>query len=143
MKTILPLVILVLLTTSAFGQAGNKAQGNCDNIEGAWEVVSTTIVYPDSTVEMDSSQRKALKVVTPTHWIYIGKSPETGEFTGAGGGRHTTQGNTHTVEREYHTDPMALEAGPTPYDCRIEGDTWYHSGQLGEMRLEEVWQRVK
>lgn len=143
MKTILPLVVLVLLTNSAFGQADNKAQGTCDNIEGAWEFVSATTIYPDSTVEIDSSQRKSLKLVTPTHWMFISKSPETGELTGGGGGRQTTRGNIHTVERDYHSNPMALEAGPTPYECRIEGDTWYHSGQLGEIRLEEVWRRLE
>lgn len=143
MKTILPLVVFVLLTNIAFGQESNMAKGTCYNIEGAWDFVSSKIIYPDSTVVVDTSQRKSLKLVTPTHWMFISKSPETGELTGGGGGKHTTTGNTHTVEREYHSNPGALEADPTPYDCRIEGDTWYHSGQIGEIRIEEVWQRVE
>ncbi|MDR8391404.1 hypothetical protein NC796_09660 [Aliifodinibius sp. S!AR15-10] len=142
MKTILSLVLLILLTNTTFGQEGNTTKGTCDNIEGAWEFVSATIIYPDSTVVVDASQRKSLKLVTPTHWMFISKSPETGELTG-GGGKHSTTGNTHTVEREYHSNPMALEAGPTPYECRIEGDTWYHSGQIEELQLEEVWQRIE
>ncbi len=151
------LVLLVSFATNACQQDASQAaereaavqatsmqgEASCAGIEGAWELVSARVIYPDSTVEVDASQRQSLKLVTPTHWVFVSKSPETGEVTGAGGGRHTTEGNTHTVEREYHTSPAALEAGPTPYDCRIEGDTWYHEGDWPDYRLEEVWQRVR
>lgn len=143
MKTLLSFAILVLVTTSAFGQAGNEAEGACANKEGAWELVSGTYTYPDSTVEVGPSESQRLKLLTSSHWIVINKSPETGETTGAVGGSHTTEGGKHVERPEYYTNPVFADVDSVAFDCRIEGDTWYLSGQIMEAGLEEEWRRLE
>lgn len=141
MKTLLPLSVFLLVTTSAFGQADNEAEGACANKEGAWEMASATYTYPDSTVEVGPSDSQKLKLLTHSHWIVIYKSPET---TGAVGGSHTTEGGKHVEWPEYYTDPVFADVDSVAFDCRIEGDAWYLSGEIpGIGRLEEVWRRVE
>jgi hypothetical protein len=28
------------------------------------------------------------------------------------------------------------------FEARVEGDTWYHIGEVGDYKLREIWERV-
>lgn len=117
----------------------------CDNaIVGAWELVSQTTVYPDSVVESDQSAFTSMTINSPTRWLYIRMYTETKGFISAGGGRHTTSGNERKVIRDFYSHFEGIEIGSeSTFDCRIEDDLWYHSGNItDELGIEEVWRRI-
>ena len=85
-----------------------------------------------------------VKILTDTHFAFGQQVDDSDEVT-AGGGRYTLEGNTYTEIIEYHTSvPVGIRI---PFECRIEGDTWYHTGYIGsgqyQLKLEEVWRRLK
>ena len=64
----------------------------------------------------------------------------------AGGGRYRFNGRSYTELIDYHFDP-SLVGRSIQFDCRLQDDRWYHSGELEVQGvpsvLNEVWRRVE
>jgi hypothetical protein len=115
-------------------------------LEGTWEMVAQTIIHPDRVeypLEMGKmlpGNRRQIKILSGSHFAF-GRQSEDGEEITAGGGRYVIEGDTYTEIIEYHTS-APLVGTRIPFNWRIEGELWYHSGQIGSFRLEEIYRRV-
>ncbi len=136
-----PLLFLSLfIVTSAAGQMASNP------LVGTWEMISQRQIYPDTTLDRGRFLGPSYKILNDTHFAFgrqtiIGGVVEDDVY--AGGGRYEYDGQgTYTEYVEYH------ESAPTvgltiKFNARLQGDSiWYHTGQIGEMLLEEVWRRV-
>ena len=131
-----------LLTTLAFFFAFSAAYGQLPSnvLEGTWEMVSQKLIYPDSTVDRTAQTPYTLKILNSTHWAF-GRHLQDEEEIFAGGGWYEFDGETYTEHIIYHSGGLAGQS--VPFDARIDGDTWHHSGDLGDFVIEEVWRRVR
>ncbi len=131
--------ILLLVTTEC-----TQAQSN--PLVGTWEMVSQRNIYPDTTIDRGRYLGPSYKILNDTHFAFGRQTIINGivdDDVYAGGGRYSFDGDSTYIEYvEYH------ESAPTvgltiEFTAKLVGDTlWYHTGQIGSMRLEEVWRRV-
>ena len=138
--------IFVLVLTVAGLVAGVPAaiaQMPANELEGTWEMVKQERVYPDSTVDYSSQwDGPNYKILNSTHFAW-GRETQDGEDVLAGGGRYEyyPQKEVYVEHIEYHSDPGFV--GQTiQFTARVDGDTWYHIGDVGAYKLREVWKRV-
>lgn len=131
-------ILAILLTggTSAWAQLPSN------ELEGTWRMVSQKLVYPDSVVDQSGNWRANYKILNSTHFAW-GRETEDGESVLAGGGRYEyyPERNLYVEHIQYHSDP-ALSGETLRFEARVEGDTWYHIGEVGDYKLREVWKRV-
>jgi len=114
-----------------------------NELEGTWRMVKQEQVYPDSTADYSGQwSGPNYKILNSTHFAW-GRETQNGENVLAGGGRYEyyPEKNIYVEHIEYHSDPGF--AGQTlQFTARVEGDTWYHIGDVGDYKLREVWERV-
>lgn len=128
--------VLLLGATSAWGQVPSN------ELEGTWRMVSQELVYPDSVVDQSDQWGPGYKILNSTHFAW-GRETQDGSEVLAGGGwyEYDADENVYVEHIEYHSDPDF--AGQTlEFTARVEEDTWYHIGDLGNYKLREVWKRV-
>lgn len=139
MRRIAPLALAIsfLIAPAAFGQLPYN------ELEGTWRMISQELVYPDSVVDQSDTWGPGYKILNSTHFTW-GRVTGDGEEVLAGGGRYeyNPETNTYIEYIEYHSDPGLVGQG-IEFTARVEGDTWYHIGDLGNYKLREVWQRVR
>lgn len=132
----LVLAVLLIGPTVVWGQLPSN------QLEGTWKMVSQELVYPDSVVDQSDHWGPSFKILNSTHFAW-GRETRDGTEVLAGGGTYEyhPQKNVYIEHVQYHSDPGF--AGQTlEFTARLEGDTWYHIGDLGEFKLREVWKRV-
>ena len=141
MRRIGSFLALLLFTSSALGQVTSPAPAN--PLQGSWRLVSQKLIYPDSTVNVrGTSVPPSTKILNDTHFAF-GYQTEDGEEVYAGGGRYTLEGDSlYTEHIEYHSSIPNVGQSLT-FKYRVEGNRWYHTGQIGNFVLEEVWERIK
>src|SRR6056297_2200961 len=124
------------------GATSVLAQLPQNELEGTWRMVKQERVYPDSTVDYSGQwSGPNYKILNSTHFSW-GRETQNGEDVLAGGGRYEyyPEKNIYVEHIEYHSDPGF--AGQTlQFTARVEGDTWYHIGDVGDYKLREVWER--
>jgi hypothetical protein len=105
-------------------------------------MVSQKIVYPDSVVDRSGNWGANYKILNSTHFAW-GRETQDGESVLAGGGRYEyyPQRNLYIEHIQYHSD-TSLNGVTLRFEARVEGDTWYHVGEVGNYKLREVWKRV-
>jgi hypothetical protein len=133
---ILALALFLAGTAEAFAQMPSN------ELEGTWRLVKQERVYPDSTVDYSDQWGPGYKILNSTHFAW-GRETKDGEEVLAGGGRYEyhPDKDIYVEHIEYHSDPGF--AGQTiQFTARVEGDTWYHIGDVGRYKLREVWKRV-
>lgn len=133
---VLTLILLLGAPLSALGQLPNN------KLEGTWRMVSQERVYPDSVEEISDRWGPSFKILNSTHFAW-GRETEDGETVLAGGGRYEyhPERDVYIEHIQYHSDP-AFSGTTIRFKVRVEGDTWYHTGDLGDYQLREVWRRV-
>src|SRR5437763_13969715 len=96
---------------------------------GTWKMTSMKINgekndLPDEAV--------TYKHVTPGGFTWLSYEKESGKIFRAAGGTYTLQGDAYTETIEYGVgnDFDSIKHASHPFTCRIEGDTWYHTGHL-------------
>lgn len=124
------------------GAGGAWGQLPSNELEGTWRMVSQELVYPDSVVDQSDQWGPGYKILNSTHFAW-GRETQDGTEVLAGGGwyQYDPENNVYIEHIEYHSDPDF--AGQTlEFTARVQGDTWYHIGDLGNFKLREVWTRV-
>ena len=137
MKKLLSILVLLTIVTSAFTQSKKKSP-----LYGTWILESAVFTTEDSVFKEDKSTKKQMKIVTPGHFAFIISNASDDKFLMASAGRAIVAGNTYTEIIDYSSQPDALNKSYT-FSVKVVGDTWYHSGTLGNWKLEEVWKRAK
>ncbi len=138
---VVPLFFIALLVTAVATQAQSNP------LVGTWEMVSQRSIYPDTTIDRGRYLGPSYKMLNDTHFAFGRQQIINGvveDDVYAGGGRYKFDGDSaYTEYIEYHES--APNVGLTvKFKARLVGDSlWYHTGQIGQMRLEEVWRRVK
>ena len=128
------LALLLLPVTLAHGQRPANV------LEGTWEMITQKQIYPDTTVVR--AVERSIKILNSTHFSF-GRQIADGEDIYGGGGRYTLVGDTvYTEYIEYHSS-APLVGTDISFECKVEGDIWYHRGHIGDSILEEVWRRIK
>lgn len=130
---------LFLVLVGASGAAG---QLPANELEGTWRMVSQKRVYPDTVVTRSGQWGPSFKILNSTHFAW-GRETEDGGTVLAGGGRYEyhPEQNVYIEHIQYHTDP-AFSGTTLRFTARVDGDTWYHVGTVGNYKLREVWKRV-
>ncbi len=140
MKTAVIFLWFILMAVAAAAQTPSTL------LEGTWEMVSRRSVYADSIVTPAPVQGPSFKILNGTHFAFGRQTVQGGEAMDdvyAGGGRYTVDGDSMYVEHvEYHSS-AGLVGQSLRFRCRVDGDIWYHSGQIGDFLLEETWRRVR
>ena len=135
-------VVALLLTAVLFGaEPSAKDAGHL----GTWRLISTK--YGDAKEFSDVSKDEPhIKIITPTHFIWVIYDPKTKLVSTSMGGSCRLQGSNYTETIEYFLpEGMKVYLGKEQvFTIKIEGDKLFQSGKLSdEMKIEEVWQRVK
>jgi hypothetical protein len=137
-QRLIGLVVAVVLVSTT----GAWAQLPSNELEGTWRMVSQELVYPDSVVDQSGSWGANFKILNSTHFAW-GRETEDGESVLAGGGRYEyyPERDVYVEHIQYHSDP-SMNGVRLRFEARVEGDTWYHIGEVGDYKLREVWERV-
>jgi len=101
----------------------------------------TSFVYTD--IDFDP-----VKLLADNHFSFGYVQEQDGEVSMiAGGGVYEYDNNTYSETIRYHTATENI--GDTiVFDCRVEGNHWYHEGTLpispfgNNFQIHEIWQRL-
>lgn len=129
-------VLLLVAPSETWGQLP------ANELEGTWKMISQEIVYPDSVQDRSDDWGANFKILNSTHFAW-GRETKDGEEVLAGGGRYEyyPEKDVYVEHIQYHSDPVL--AGQTiKFTARVEGNTWFLTGDLGDAKLKEVWRRV-
>lgn len=134
--SVLILAFLLVGSTCARGQLP------ANEIEGTWRMTSQELVYPDSVIDQSDEWGSGYKILNSTHFTWA-RETEDGETILAGGGRYEyfPEQDVYIEHIEFHSDP-GFAGATLRFTARVEGDTWFHIGEVGEYKLREVWERV-
>jgi hypothetical protein len=120
-----------------------------DGLVGTWQLESykgegdsLRSEYPDFV--------SYVKLITPTHFVWVHYLSEGDQVLAEGGGTYTYNGDTYTETLKFVYPSGSGQVGTVlPFDCKIEGDTWYHTGYIimkdendqpaDSARIDEVW----
>jgi hypothetical protein len=141
-----PSVVLSLIAVSVLvvaAQNPSSAGVKSSPLVGTWELMSEK--WNDAT-EFTSppAERKHLKFITPTHWIWVWVDPDK-KISNSMGGTYTHEGDSYIETVQFAFPGMEAYVGKDQkFVAKLTGDTWNHSGVLSEgQKLEEIWKRVK
>ena len=110
---------------------------------GAWEVIYTKAVYPDTTYETTKFTNPSVKLLTNKHFSF-GYQSDTNMVVG-GGGEYTYDGDTYTEYVKYH-NYSGFVGQTVNFKSKIEGDLWTisYSVKLDTIQVDatEIWKRI-
>ncbi|MDO1448371.1 hypothetical protein Q0590_18995 [Rhodocytophaga aerolata] len=110
---------------------------------GTWHMMTQKVTNPKGkTTKTDMSKLKQVKIITPTHWMFISENIDNGKkkFRSALGGSYTLNGTRYVEAIENAEDVQ------TDYSLRIKGNKLHMVGSLttaeGEKYIyDETYQR--
>ena len=146
MKTITTLLAsFCVLYLAAFAAENQTVPAkNPSALVGTWEL--TLEKWGDEKdFTAPPANRRALKFITPTHFIWAWVDPKTKKVTNSMGGTYRLDGDSYVERVEFAFEGMGAYVGKEQkFTAKLEGDKWTHSGILSEgQKLEEIWKRVK
>jgi len=139
---ILSVVVGLVFTLVVFAQQ-QPAKGAGSHL-GTWELVSTK--YGDAKDFSDyPKERRRLKMITATHFMWVDYDSNTKKTSGSAGGRYSLQDSVYTETIEFIGEGMEAYLGKKQaFTIKIDGEKLTQSGQLSDgLKIEEVWRRVK
>jgi hypothetical protein len=143
MKKLIIITALLLVAGTAMGQTLEEGATIENPYEGAWEVIYTMYVYPDTTIENSQIVNPNVKLLTKKHFAF-GRQTGVNQVVGAGG-EYTYDGDTYTEHIKYHYYP-GMTGTSLEMKSRIEGDLWTISYVIKDDNLSiegtETWKRI-
>ena len=123
--------------------AGDKPADLRAALVGTWKMASMKVNGQDNPLP---DAAVTYKHVTPGGFTWLSYPKETGQIFRCAGGTWTLAGDAYTETIEYGMgdDFDVIKKQSHPFTCRIEGDTWHHTGKLANgTTIDERWTRVK
>jgi hypothetical protein len=144
------LVSLVALAASTSGRSiadnPKKAEAETENnLVGTWKQIKAKFGGKESKIPEGTTQ---LKHITSTHFMFVDYDKD-GKVIDALGGPYTLQGEKYIETPEYGGGTIIevfkiLKGKPQSFECKVEGNKWYHNGTLSNgPTIEEVWEGVE
>ena len=144
------LVVVAAVTSFTSGASGRspagapkKAEAGEENkLVGTWKMVKAKFGGKDHKIPEGTTQ---LKHITPTQYMFVDIDKD-GNIVDARGGPYTLKGEKFESTPEYGISGgfEALKGRRQLFECKVEGDKWYHSGTMTNgLTIEEVWERVE
>jgi hypothetical protein len=140
----LAVVVALATMTSATGSSAEpKPDTKTENkLVGTWKLVSAKYGGQDSSLVAGST---TLKHVTPSQFMWASYDKD-GKVNRAAGGSYTLNSETYEETPEYgmSSDFEIIKGKPQKFKWKVEGNKWYHNGELSNgLTIEEVWERVE
>lgn len=105
-------------------------------LQGAWVLTEKGGENPnDLGINM-------IKILSENHFMFAFYHEATQSFFSAGGGTYTLQDGRYTETILFHTIDPGLIGRQVSFDCRLEGDKWYHTGNINGGELNEVFSKA-
>ncbi len=152
MRQISMAVLVSLIAVAAFTSGRStaddpkKAEARTENkLVGTWKQVKAKFGGKESKIPEGTTQ---LKHVTSTHFMFVDYDKD-GMVIDALGGPYTLKGEKYIETPEYGGGTIGevfkiLKGKPQSFECKVEGNKWYHNGTLSNvLTIEEVWKRVE
>jgi hypothetical protein len=141
------MVSLVAVAAFTFGRStagdSNKVEARTENkLIGTWKMVKAKFDGKEFKIPEGATQ---FKHITPTQYMFVDFDKD-GNIFDARGGPYTLKGEKFESTPEYGVSEnfKALKGKAQSFECKVEGDKWYHSGRLSNgLTIEEVWERVE
>ncbi|NNL21066.1 MAG: hypothetical protein HKO83_07080 [Ignavibacteriaceae bacterium] len=131
-------IISLVLLSNSFAQE----QESNTLLEGTWVLAAFKYTLPDTVITGNSKSFNSIKIFGKSHFTYIGKALPDHVFKRAGGGRYQLNGDQLTEIMDFSS--LANMLGKTfKYKYRIEEDTYFHSGQINDLYVEEIWKKLE
>lgn len=127
-------LLILSLITATFSYAQQNS------IVGTWKLVSSKMTTNDSTTVINN-MGETMKIITPTHFALLSRA-EDSTLQYAGGGRVSMNATNYTETIEYFSDKSMLNQKGT-FTYKIEGDKCHFTGNVGAVKVDEVWQKVQ
>src|SRR5215470_14061727 len=149
MAVLVSLVAVAAFTSFTSGASGRstaeepkKAEAMTENkLVGTWKQVKAKFGGNDAKLPEGNTQ---LKHITSTQFMYVDFDKD-GKVIDAFGGPYTLKGEKYEETLEYGVGDVfkILKGKPQSFECKVEGNKWYHSGTLSNgLTIEEVWERL-
>lgn len=135
------LKILVLLICFSFPLMAQQ-QDSTNKLIGSWALATFKYTLPDTVITGDSKVFNSIKIFSPSLFIYIGKSLPDHIFKRAGGGRYQINGDQLTEIMDFSSLGNMLGKA-FQYKIKIEGNTYYQSGMINDIFIEEIWKKLE
>ena len=143
-RIILAIVVTLVLAVSSCQEVQRSPRTESGSLLGTWELASYK--YGNQTEFTDyPEQRRRIKMVSGTHFIWVEFPIDTKEIEDGAGGSYTLEGNAYTESIDFAMPGMTSYLGKKQvFSVRVEDDTYHQSGTLSDgLKIEEVWHRVK
>ena len=109
---------------------------------GTWELASYKYTLPDTVITGTNTSFTSIKIITPRFFVYVGQTMPAKEFKRAGAGRYMVKGE--VLQELMMFSSIKNMLGKTfQYRCVVNGNTWYHSGKINDLYIEEIWKRIE
>ena len=101
-----------------------------DGLIGTWELESYR--GANDSIRSDYPEFVSyIKLITPTHFVWIHYLSEQDQVLAEGGGTYVYDGDTYTETLKFVYPSGSGQVGTVlPFKCRIVGDSWYHTGHI-------------
>ena len=137
------LLTIALAITSAAARADDPpVVAKPHALVGTWKMVSAKYGGRERDLPAEMT---TLKHVTPTQFMWASYDKD-GKVTRTAGGSYSVQGETYEEVPEYgiSSDFDLIKDKAQTFKWKIEGNKWYHNGQLSSgLTIEEVWERIE
>lgn len=128
-------ILIFLFPFQNFAQDSTK-------LIGTWELASYKYTLPDTVISGTNANFTSIKIISPLFFVYVGQTLPGKEFKRAGAGRYIVKGE--VLQEHMMFSSIKNMLGKTfQYKCVVNGDSWYHSGQINDIFIEEIWKRVE
>lgn len=114
-------------------------------LQGAWEIIYSKYVYPDTTIENNQIATPTVKILTKKHFAF-GRQEGENKIMG-GGGEYSYDGNTYIEHVKYHSYSSYFVGKSVEIKSTFKGDLWTISYVIKNDTLQidatETWKRIK
>ncbi len=109
------------LTDASSSQNGLVGTWQLDSYKGQGDSIRSD--YPEFV--------SYVKLITPTHFVWVHYLDEQDQVLAEGGGTYVYDGNSYTETLKFVYPSGSGQVGTVlPFNCEVEGDTWYHKGHI-------------
>jgi hypothetical protein len=138
------MIVIAALTISSGSLLKNESRNISESIQGTWKLVSTNYGSNPSGFTDLPAIIVRMKLITDTHFTWVGFSTIDKKVSSSAGGKYTLDGNTYTESIDFGLNMDTYIGQKHAFTVKVEGDRLFMSGSLSDgLSIAEIWERVK